>query len=116
MPEEFKLDIEVVESFGDFTFVGDVVKFKGQVIDQAIGQGVFLMYKELKEKETQRAEARRERNYYKRELTRQSEHIKGRKEQVTWMLRKLENFDVQNRALIEYAKVLRKKVSEAEAK
>jgi hypothetical protein len=41
------------------------------------------MYKELKEKETQRAEARRERNYYKRELTRQSEHIKGRKEQVT---------------------------------
>jgi hypothetical protein len=34
--EEFKLDIEVVESFGDFTFVGDVVKFKGTVIDSAI--------------------------------------------------------------------------------
>jgi hypothetical protein len=32
------------------------------------------------------------------------------------MLRKLENFDVQNRALIEYAKVLKKKVSEAEEK
>lgn len=113
--EEFKLDIEVVESFGDFTFVGDVVKFKGQVIDSAIGQGVFLMYKELKEKETQRAEARRERNYYKRELTRQSEHIKGRKDQVTWMLRKLENYETQNRALIEYAKVLKKKVLESES-
>lgn len=113
--DEIKVNIEVVEEFGDFQFVGDVVKFKGQVIDSAIGQGVFLMYQELKEKENQRAEASRLRNYYRKELTRQSNHIKGRKEQVTWILRKIENIDIQNRALIEYAKVLKKKVLETES-
>ena len=106
--EEFKVNIEVVEKFGDFTFVGDVVKFQWKVLDPAIWQWVFLMYKELKEKENQRAEASRLRNYYRKELTRQSNHIKGRKEQVTWMLRKLENLETQNRALIEYVKVLKK--------
>jgi hypothetical protein len=42
-----------------------------------------LLYNEIKEKENQRAEANRLRNYYRKEFTRQSNHIKGRKEQVT---------------------------------
>lgn len=99
-----------------FEFEGNQVRFLGKPLDPSIASWVFLLYNKIQEKENQRAEASRLRNYYRKELTRQSNHIKGRKEQVTWILRKIENYDIQNRALIEYAKVLKKKLSEAEAK
>ena len=99
-----------------FEFEGNQVRFLWKTLDPSIASWVFLLYNKIQEKENQRAGASRLRNYYRKELTRQSNHIKGRKEQVTWILRKIENYDIQNRALIEYAKVLKKKLSEAEAK
>lgn len=103
------------EMFG-FEFEGNNVSFRWKQLEPAIASWIFLLYNEIKEKENQRAEASRLRNYYRKELTRQSNHIKGRKEQVTWMLRKIENYDIQNRALIEYCKVLKKKALETESK
>ena len=97
-----------------FEFEGNQVRFLWKTLEPSIASWVFLLYNKLKEEKNQRAEASRLRNYYRKELTRQSNHIKGRKEQVTWILRKIENYDIQNRALIEYAKVLKKKVLEAE--
>lgn len=99
-----------------FEFEWNQVRFLWKTLEPSIASWVFLLYDKLKNVSEQNTNLKRKNKSYIQKLNDIDVYNHNRKEHLAGVLRKCENVEIQNRALIEYAKVLKKKVLKAEAK
>lgn len=107
---EIKINMQphIAELLG-FKFEWNQVSFLWKTLEPSIASGVFLLYNRLKEIEAKKDKYRDKKKNIQIEYDNCRDRVSEQREYLRWLIRKVEYLEIQNRALIEYVKVLKKK-------
>lgn len=87
---------------------GNQVRFLWKTLDPSIASGVFLLYDRIKKAREQRNIAQKKETNIAREYYNCKDRITQQREYLNGLIRKAEYLEIQNKALIEYVKKLKK--------
>ena len=107
---EIKINMQphIAELLG-FKFEGNQVSFLWKTLEPSIASGVFLLYNRLKEIEAKKDRYRDKKKNIQVEYDNCRDRVSEQREYLRGLIRKVEYLEIQNRALIEYVKALKKK-------
>jgi len=107
---EIKINMQphIAELLG-FKFEWNQVSFLWKTLEPSIASGVFLLYNRLKEIEAKKDRYRDKKKNIQIEYDNCRDRVSEQREYLRGLIRKVEYLEIQNKALIEYVKVLKKK-------
>jgi len=107
---EIKINMQphIAELLG-FKFEWNQVSFLWKTLEPSIASGVFLLYNRLKEIEAKKDRYRDKKKNIQIEYDNCRDRVSEQRECLRGLIRKVEYLEIQNKALIEYVKVLKKK-------
>lgn len=91
-----------------FEFEGNQVRFLWKTLDPSIASWVFLLYDRVKKAREQRNIAKEKKKNLQIEYDNCKDRISQQREYLNGLIRKAEYLEIQNKALIEYVKKLKK--------
>lgn len=91
-----------------FEFEGNQVRFLWKPLEPSIASWVFLLYDRVKKAREQRNIAQKKETNIAKEMYNCKDRITQQREYLHWLIRKAEYLEIQNKALIEYVKKLKK--------
>jgi len=91
-----------------FEFEGNQVRFLWKTLDPSIASWVFLLYDRVKKAREQRNIAQKKEKNLVVQYDSCKERITEQREYLNGLIRKAEYLEIQNKALIEYVKKLKK--------
>lgn len=91
-----------------FEFEGNQVRFLWKTLDPSIASWVFLLYDRVKKAREQRNIAKKKKGDLQVEYDNCKDRISQQREYLNGLIRKAEYLEIQNKALIEYVKKLKK--------
>ena len=91
-----------------FEFEGNQVRFLWKTLEPSIASWVFLLYDRVKKAREQRNIAKKKETNIAKIHNNAVDKIKEQREYLHGLIRKAEYLEIQNKALIEYVKKLKK--------
>jgi hypothetical protein len=91
-----------------FEFEGNQVRFLWKTLEPSIASWIFLLYDRVKKVREQRNIAKQKKKNIQIEYDNCRDRISAQKEYLNGLIRKAEYLEIQNKALIEYVKKLKK--------
>ena len=103
-----KKPVEQKDEMFWFEFEGNQVRFLWKTLDPSIASWVFLLYDRVKKAREQRNIAKKKETNIAKEWYNCKDRITQQREYLNGLIRKAEYLEIQNKALIEYVKKLKK--------
>ena len=103
-----KKPVEQKDEMFWFEFEGNQVRFLWKTLDPSIASWVFLLYDRVKKAREQRNIAKKKETNIAKEWDSCKDRITQQREYLNGLIRKAEYLEIQNKALIEYVKKLKK--------
>ena len=91
-----------------FEFEGNQVRFLWKTLEPSIASWVFLLYDRVKKAREQRNIAKKKETDIAKKWDNCKDRITQQREYLNGLIRKAEYLEIQNKALIEYVKKLKK--------
>ena len=103
-----KKPVEQKDEMFWFEFEGNQVRFLWKTLDPSIASWVFLLYDRVKKAREKRNIAKKKETNIAKEWYNCKDRITHQREYLNGLIRKAEYLEIQNKALIEYVKKLKK--------
>jgi len=103
-----KKPVEQKDEMFWFEFEGNQVRFLWKTLEPSIASWIFLLYDRVKKVREQRNIAKQKKKNIQIEYDNCRDRISAQKEYLNGLIRKAEYLEIQNKALIEYVKKLKK--------